>query len=171
METPPPAGTACLWAGGEQPAQPPGFTRGRSQRPLGWWQIRLRAWLVGRLWLDLSSICLQHQRNYCCGLRFSQQTVIIPETSFLPFFDNWSAKKNVGEGAGKQKLWKQQERDTCLFLFSYSNSFLSFFYSQMNHRLFFPKGQCQGLAPWSCPATHLKLIGHILSVHLCPVAS
>lgn len=41
----------------------------------------------------------------------------------------------------------------------------------MNHRLVFPKGQCQGLTPRSCPAIHLKLIGHIVSMLLSPMAS
>lgn len=40
----------------------------------------------------------------------------------------------MGEGAGKQKLWKEQERDTCLFLFSsfqlFSLRFLDSYESQ-----------------------------------------
>lgn len=40
----------------------------------------------------------------------------------------------MGEGAGKQKLWKEQERGTCLFLFSsfqiFSLSFLDSYESQ-----------------------------------------
>lgn len=57
--------------------------------------------------------------------------------SFIPaaFLNNLSAKKKVSKGARKLKLWKEQERGTCWFLFNsfqlLSLSFLDLYESQI----------------------------------------